>query len=81
MKKYDVLFYVVLFGIGLIIPTILTFMADLLLMRVTNCNVIVSSIFAVLCGVIIFKTCIQILVHLFIYTAKKMEENINNKRE
>ena len=75
MKKNDVLFYVVLFGIGLIIPTILTFMADLLLMRVTNCNVIISSIFAVLCGVIIFKTCIQILVHLFIYTAKKMEKD------
>lgn len=75
MKKYDVLFYVVLFGIGLIIPVILTFMADLLLMRVTNCNIIVSSIFAVLCGVIIFKTCIQILVHLFIYTVKKMEKD------
>ncbi len=78
MKKFDILFYVALFGIGLIIPVILTFIADILLMRVTNCNVIVSSIFAVLCGLVIFKTCIQVLAYLFSYTAKKMEKK-NNK--
>ncbi len=78
MKKFDILFYVALFGIGLIIPVILTFIADILLMRVTNCNVIVSSIFAVLCGLVIFKTCIQVLAYLFSYTAQKMEKK-NNK--
>lgn len=78
MKKFDILFYVALFGIGLIIPVIFTFIADILLMRVTNCNVIVSSIFAVLCGLVIFKTCIQVLAYLFSYTTKKMEKK-NNK--
>ena len=77
-KNHDILFYVTLIGIGFIIPVILIFIADILLMRVTNCNVIVSSIFAVLCGLVIFKTCIQVLACIFSYTAKKIEKE-NNK--
>ena len=73
-NKHDRKFVLSIIVIGVILPLLLAIVTDLILLHVTNGQILVSTIFSVFAFVLLTHLAIKILANMFIHFADKNTE-------